>query len=416
MQKFDIDENKINVLKEKLKAYGFNESFNKENYELLNHIINDFNKILFSFKTIKKDKEFLEEKNKILEEQIETLKDQVNSLSDRNKFQDKLVSQVQILREDKKRLMSEINELQQEMNDKNKDKYILDLTIKKNKNSIDFLKLENQNYIDKEILYKKKISELTNENMELKEENDKYYKQNKNNSIKFDELEKEIKALNDKNIILEENLEKLKEEEDNLKELLKEKNKALKNGEENINLLKKDLGIVNDKLKELINKDEIIKKNNKDLLKDKVELEDELNKSKMKIEELKIINSKFEKENKLLEIENENASYKNNINEKKIKASNCEIKELDKTIKYLKKNIEQIKLMNSTNKSCNDKAFNNVCCTNICFHCECKNKTFNNNYITYNGKEYDIIKLIEDNKKLYICNRELKKQLNDLES
>lgn len=72
--------------------------------------------------------------------------------------------------------------------------------------------------------------------------------------------------------------------------------------------------------------------------------------------------------------------------------------------------------MNSTNKSSKDKAFNNECYTNICIHCQCKNKAFNNNYITYNGKEYDIIKLIEDNKKLYICNRELKKQLNDLES
>jgi hypothetical protein len=53
MAKIDIDDNKINALKEKLKAFGFDESFNKENFDLINHILNDFNKILFSFKTIK---------------------------------------------------------------------------------------------------------------------------------------------------------------------------------------------------------------------------------------------------------------------------------------------------------------------------------------------------------------------------
>ena len=171
-------------------------------------------------------------------------------------------------------------------------------------------------------------------------------------------------------------------------------------------------------IKEIINEDKNIKKNSKDLLKDKAGLEEELNKSKMKIEEIKIINSKLENENKLLKTQNENIKYENNVNEKKIKASNWEIQELDKTIKYLKKNIEQIKFMNITNKSNNKifNTFNNECCNNSCIHCECKNKIFNDNYILYNGKEYDIIKLIEDNKKLCIYNRELKKQLNDLES
>ena len=37
MTKIDIDDNKINVLKEKLKSYGFDESFNKENYELIEY-------------------------------------------------------------------------------------------------------------------------------------------------------------------------------------------------------------------------------------------------------------------------------------------------------------------------------------------------------------------------------------------
>ena len=103
----------------------------------------------------------------------------------------------------------------------------------------------NTPYIKKENLYKQKISELTNENLELKEENHKYYDQNKNNNRIFDEMEKEIKILKDKNIILEENLEKLREEEDNLKELLKEKDNALKNREENNLLLREDLNIAN---------------------------------------------------------------------------------------------------------------------------------------------------------------------------
>ena len=46
--------NKIIILKKKFEKYGFNEPFNEDNYELVNHIINNFNKILFSFQTINK--------------------------------------------------------------------------------------------------------------------------------------------------------------------------------------------------------------------------------------------------------------------------------------------------------------------------------------------------------------------------
>lgn len=111
----------------------------------------------------------------------------------------------------------------------------------------------------------------------------------------------------------------------------------MRDGEEHNSLLRKDLDILNNKLREVINENENIKKLNKDLLKDKTELEDELNKAKAKIEELKIASTKFENENKFLNTEIKNVQYDNKANEKKIKVSNCEIQELDRTLKYLKK-------------------------------------------------------------------------------
>ncbi len=78
--------------------------------------------------------------------------------------------------------------------------------------------------------------------------------------------------------------------------------------------------------------------------------------------------------------------------------ANCEIQELDKTVKYLKKNLEQIKLTNM-----NYIRNNNIKRT-FCYQCGCE--VNNNNY-----QEYDINKLLEDNKALYRNNKELKNKL-----
>ena len=409
-------DNKILILKNKLEAYGFNEPFNEENYDLINHIINDFNKILFSFKSIKKEKISLEEKNKILENEIETLKQQIKSLQDRNDMQDNLITQVQILSDDKKNLMSEVNKLQQDLSDKDKDKHILELTIEKNKHSIDFLNIEKDNFIEKEDKYKQKISELLKQLTDIKEEKDKYYDLNKTSGKKFDEMEQKMKILDEKNKILEENLSKMEEEGVNMKKMMKEKNKSVKDGEENNNLLRKDLDIMNNKLRDALNENDNIKKINNDLLKDKGELEKELIGTKMKIEELKINKAKIENENQLLNTENQNIKYKNEENEKKLSASNCEIQEMNKTIKYLKKNLEQEKITNGINNRIN-KAFDNNYCKMYCIHCGCEkkiNNTNNSNYFSYNGKEYNIKKLIDDNKTLYKNNKDLKNQINNM--
>ena len=81
--------------------------------------------------------------------------------------------------------------------------------------------------------------------------------------------------------------------------------------------------------------------------------------------------------------------------------ANCDIQELDKTVKYLKKNLEQIKLTN-TNYIRNN---NNINKRNFCYQCGCEVNN-NNNY-----QEYDINKLLEDNKALYRNNKELKNKL-----
>ena len=137
-------DDKITALKNKLMIYGFNEPFSEENYDLVNHIISDFNKVLLSFKSLEKEKTFFEEKNNILEEQIGTLNQQIDTLLERNKLQEKLESLILTLNEDKKKLVEEVNELKQEISDKNKDIENLVLTIEKNKNSLEFLKIENQ--------------------------------------------------------------------------------------------------------------------------------------------------------------------------------------------------------------------------------------------------------------------------------
>ena len=412
MEEIKYDENnKIISLKKSLDAYGFNEPFNEDNYELINHIMNDFNKIVYSFKSVNKEKIALEEKNKILKNENETLKQQINSLSDRNIVQDKLISHVQILSDDKKNLMAQINELQKEISDKNKDKQLLELTIEKNKNSIDFLKIENKSYIEKENTYKEKISELLKQNTDFKNQMEQYYDLNKNNNKKYEEIEQKVKILEEKNEHLQKNLEKNEEEGKNIKQLLKEKNKAIRDGEENNNLLRKDLDIINDKLKEVINENESIKKINKNLFNDKKEMEKELKELKLKNEELKIYNAKMENDNKLMNTEIENIKYKNTVNEKKIYVSNCEIQEMDKTIKYLKKNLEQTKMMNDINNKNKTRTFNEGCRT-ICNQCGCSTNI--NNYYSYNGNDIDVQKLIEDNKTLYRSNKELKNQINNM--
>ena len=48
MEEIKYDENnKIISLKKSLDAYGFNEPFNEDSYELINHIMNDFNKLVY---------------------------------------------------------------------------------------------------------------------------------------------------------------------------------------------------------------------------------------------------------------------------------------------------------------------------------------------------------------------------------
>lgn len=57
-------DDKITALRDNLITYGFNEPFSEENYELVNHIISDFNKVLLSFKSLEKEKAFLKKKIK----------------------------------------------------------------------------------------------------------------------------------------------------------------------------------------------------------------------------------------------------------------------------------------------------------------------------------------------------------------
>ena len=420
---------KFLILKKKLQTFGFNEPFKKENYDLISHIISDFEKILFSSKSISNEKNALESKNRILENEIETLKQQINSLLDKNIIDKKIETKLKFHNEDKKNFLSEINKLKEEISDMKKDKHLLELTIEKNKSSIEFLKIENQNYLDKENTYKEKISELLKINNDIKDEKQKYFEIYQNSDKIIDELKQKVKSLEEKNENLENNLKKVSLEGGDMSKLLKEKNKALRDGEENNYLLRKDLEIINDKLKEVISENDSIKKINNDLFKDKSELEKELKELKIKMEELKINKTNIENENKLINAEKENIKYKNLINEKKLYANNCEIQEMDKTIKYLKKKIEQIKMMNNIN--INSPNLSNMYCKTVCSQCGCRKNTnnfqtiafcgqcgcetnINNNLIYFNGKEYDIQILIEDNKSLYDKNKELKSKLNNM--
>ena len=93
------------------------------------------------------------------------------------------------------------------------------------------------------------------------------------------------------------------------------------------------------------------------------------------------------------------------ICEKKINMANSEIQELDKTVKYLKKNLEQIKMTNTNNYIRENKT--KVYC------CQCGCIVEKNNYKN-NNQDYDINKLLEDNKVLYKNNKDLKNKLEKI--
>ena len=268
----------------------------------------------------------------------------------------------------------------------------MELNDEKNKNYIDFIKIENNNLKEDEKKYKKIISDLSNQISLLKEEKNK----NINLSQKNEEFIEKNKIFEEKIQTLEKNLKELNDEKDQINKLLKEKNKEIRDGENNNILLRKDLDIMNNKLKELTEENDGIKKINKNLLEEKKDIENNLSNIKKAYEELLTKSGNLENENKLILAENENIKYINLVNEKKVYMANCEIQELDKTVKYLKKNLEQIKLTN-TNYLMNNKRT---------FCCKCGCEVNDNNY-----QEYDINKLLEDNKALYRNNKELKNKL-----
>ena len=162
---------------------------------------------------------------------------------------------------------------------------------------------------------------------------------------------------------------------------------------------------MNNKLKDLVEENDNIKKLNKDLLEIKNEFEQKFIKKNNEYEQLRTNSGNIDNNNKLIKAENENLKYLNLVNEKKIYMANCEIQEMDKTIKYLKKNLEQIKLTNMNNFNRNNNNTKAICCQCGCVVDEFDNKEY---------KEYDINKLIEDNKALYKVNRELRNKLDKI--
>ena len=381
-----MSKEKINSLKIKLKQFGFNDPFTKDNYNLISHLLTDFIKVQSENISLKEEINILNKKNK--------------SLLESENIKDKFCEQIKILTTDKKKLMLEIKELKEELEEKRKDKNLMELNGEKNKNYIAFMKIENENMKKDEEKYKNKISELLNQISLLKEEKQK----NIILSEKNEELSEKNKNLENQNQILEKNLKELTEEKDQIYQLLKEKNKDLRDNENNNILLRKDLDIMNNKLKESINENENIKKINTNLLQEKTDLEKRMANIKHEYEELLTKSGSIENENQIVKTENENLKYNNLVNEKKINMANSEIQELDKTVKYLKKNLEQIKLTNINNfiREKNTRVF--------CCQCGCivDDNHFNNN------QDYDINKLLEDNKALYKNNRDLKNKLEKI--
>ena len=378
-----MSKEKMNSLKIKLKQFGFNELFTKENFNLISHLFSEFTK--------------LQTENIFLKEEINILKKQNLSLLDSDAIKNKYAEQIKILIEDKKKILSKIKELTENLEEKNKEHSLMSLNDEKNKNYIEFVKIENKNLIESEKKYKNKISELLNQISLLKEENHN----NINLSQKNNEMQEEIKKLKEKIDSLENNIKELNEEKEQTQKILKEKNKEIRDGENNNVLLRKDLDIINNKLKDLVEENDIIKNINKNLLEEKNDLEKKYIKLNNDYGQLITKSGNIDNENKLILTENENLKYLNLVNDKKIYMANCEIQEMDKTIKYLKKNLEQIKLTNVNNirNNCIDRTF--------CCQCGCMVENSNN-------REYDINKLIEDNKALYKINKDLKNKLDKI--
>lgn len=377
-----MSKDKISSLKTKLKQFGFTEQFTKDNYNIISHLLTDFIKI--------------QKENISLKEELNIIKKKNIFLLDSDKIKNKFAEQIKILINDKKKLALEIKELKEKLEEKKKDKNLMVLNEEKNKNYIDFIKIENKNLIEDEKKYKKKITELLNQISSIKEENIKYI----NLSQKNNELSEEIKQLKEKIQTLENNINELNKEKEQTQKILKEKNKELRDGLNNNDLLRKDLDIMNSKLKELVEENNNIKQINKNLLEEKNDLNQKLLILNKEYEELRTNSGNIDHENKLILAENNNLKYMSLVNEKKIYMANCEIKEMDKTIKYLKKNLEQIKLTNTNcNLLNNKKAF--------CCQCGFMVNESNNN-------DYDINKLIEDNKALYKVNKDLKHKLDEI--
>ena len=141
-----MSKEKINSLKLRLKEFGFNESFNKDNYPLISHLLNEYIKLQSENISIKKEINILKQKN--------------ISLLDSNNIKNKYSEQIKILLEEKKKYISEIKELKEQLNEKNKEKNLMILNDEKNKTNIEFIKIENKNLIENEKNFKNKISEL----------------------------------------------------------------------------------------------------------------------------------------------------------------------------------------------------------------------------------------------------------------
>ena len=175
-----MSKEKMNSLKIKLKQFGFNEPITKDNFNLISHLFTEFTK--------------LQTENISLKEEINILKKQNLSLLDSNEIKNKYAEQIKILIEDKKKILSKIKELTENLEEKNKEYSLMSLNDEKNKNYIEFIKIENKNLIENEKKYKNKISELLNQISLLKDENHN----NINISQKNNEMQEEIKKLKEK--------------------------------------------------------------------------------------------------------------------------------------------------------------------------------------------------------------------------
>lgn len=400
----------------------------------------NLNILLSDYERIKQEKQSLENKNKLLADEIDTLTQQINFLEQRTTYEGKYRQQMQILSEDQKELNDTINNLQKEIKEKNKEKHLSDMSNEKLKNEIEFLQIEIKNLNDKENKYKKKISQLLSENSELQDEKEKISKDYRKLNEKFNEYEEKINNLSKKNEVLDSTIKSKDNFEVDYKNLLKEKNRELKNEEENNAILRKDIHVLNEKIQELVKENEEIKKNNKNYIQSNEQLNTELNELKTSFNDLQLEKDRIDKQNMYMNTELKNEKYKNELNEKKLFMSKCEILELDKTIKILKKNLERNKILSTQNFN---NTMNSCCCTYMCNSnnnsnflmgkcnlcgCAIDNNNENDNnkeeeddeknknkyIVNYDGEKYDIRILVEDNKKLYKVNETLKFQINNL--